>query len=270
MPAIGFRGDPYRVLDVHADSSAETIKRRYRQLARELHPDRAADPTERSRRTREMARINAAYDLLRDDDRRDRYDALHGHDRGQRRADGERATGRARGRPFEPAVGAERHVGPPPPPRSRPVTARFDTSGIYHRRNATTTEPPPRFAGQRPASTRERYNNEPLRASHPSGPVKRHQGPSADIPTIAEARTTVLEFGKFRGHTLGEIEAREPTYIDWIAKTITRDRELVVRARVIQAELDEQGILRRTRPAKPGFGLRQADVETAEAEPAAP
>jgi curved DNA-binding protein CbpA len=267
MPSIGFRGDPYRALDVPHDASAGQIKRRYRELARELHPDRVPDGVERQRRTREMARINAAYDLLRDEERRGRYDALHGLDRSRRwRAAGE-GTGRS-GR-FEPPQPAARPGGPPPPPRSRPVTARFDTSDLYHRRNATTTEPPPRYAAQRPASTRQRLRDgEPLRASHPSGPVERRRGRKADLPTLAEARATMLEFGRFRGHTLGQVEDAEPTYIDWIAKTITRDRDLVVRARVIQADLDERGVRRSIRPPRPGFGLRGIDIETG--EPAAP
>ncbi|MBA3851692.1 MAG: hypothetical protein H0X59_04925, partial [Chloroflexi bacterium] len=42
--------------------------------------------------------------------------------------------------------------------------------------------------------------------------------------------------------TLGEVAQLEPTYIDWIARTITRDRDLVMRARVIRADLDERGV----------------------------
>lgn len=59
----------------------------------------------------------------------------------------------------------------------------------------------------------------------------------------------VLEFGKFRGHTLGQVEAFEPTYIDWIAGTITRDRDLVMAARVLQADMDLRGVERSFRRA---------------------
>jgi hypothetical protein len=65
------------------------------------------------------------------------------------------------------------------------------------------------------------------------------------LPSLQESLATPLEFGKFRGHTLGEVAGFEPTYIDWIARTITRDRELVIRARVIRADLDERGVERR-------------------------
>ena len=61
-------------------------------------------------------------------------------------------------------------------------------------------------------------------------------------------RRTSIEFGKFHGHTLGEIAAFEPSYIDWLAKTISHDPELVAAARSIQADLDRRGVVRRPRP----------------------
>jgi hypothetical protein len=61
-----------------------------------------------------------------------------------------------------------------------------------------------------------------------------------------------VEFGKFRGHTLGDIADFEPSYIDWLAKTISRDPELVAAARVVQEDLDQRGVARRDRaPAEP-------------------
>ena len=58
-----------------------------------------------------------------------------------------------------------------------------------------------------------------------------------------------MEFGKFHGHTLGQIAAFEPSYIDWVAGTVTRDPELVAAARVVQADLDARG---RLAPVAPG------------------
>jgi hypothetical protein len=63
-----------------------------------------------------------------------------------------------------------------------------------------------------------------------------------------------LEFGKFRGHTLGQVAAFEPSYVDWLATTITRDRDLVSAARVVRDDLDRRGIVRRIRPAQPPAG----------------
>src|SRR5918999_3670345 len=128
MPQPAFKGDPYQALDVPWDASGAEIKRRWRELAREHHPDRAAGDSEATGRlTRRMARINAAYDLLRDPERRARYDALHptAVARGSRRVH------------FDP--GERRLGGAPPPRRSRPVTARLDTSEGFVPRNAPTS-----------------------------------------------------------------------------------------------------------------------------------
>jgi exodeoxyribonuclease X-like protein len=66
-----------------------------------------------------------------------------------------------------------------------------------------------------------------------------------------------LTFGKFHGHTLGQVAAFEPSYIDWLAATITRDRDLVAAARVVRDDLDRRGVLRRSRaPLVPEGGAR--------------
>ncbi len=234
MPAPSFRGDPYRVLDVRHDATPEEIKRRWRELAREHHPDRAAnDGEERARLTTRMARINAAYDMLRDPVRRARFDA---------------SPGARRERASEWRTGGET-PGPPPPPPSPPVTAYFDTSALFRRRNATAAHrrSVPRD-GQPPLDRRSFSHRRDLRASQPTGPAHRSYDPArVRLPSLNEARATVLGFGRYHGLTLGEVAEREPTYIDWIAATITRDRDLVARARVIASDLDEQGIERRPR-----------------------
>jgi curved DNA-binding protein CbpA len=251
MPTA-FRGDPYRELDVASDASDATIKRRWRELARDHHPDRARPGTgEALHLTRRMARINAAYDLLRDPDRRARFDSSPA---GRAAAARARRTGNGRADGFEHDRSAR--GGPPSPRPTPPVTARFDTTELFHRRNTTTSNGRPEYRTQPPLSVRQRDGDrEPLRASKPNGPVERRPGRTRGrSPSLKEAQDVLLEFGKFRGHTLGEIAAFEPTYIDWIARTITRDRDLVVSARVIQADLDERGIERRYRPPTPGFG----------------
>ena len=267
MPSESFRGDPYRVLDVGSGATDETIKRRWRELAREHHPDNAPhDSVEAERRTLRMARINAAYELLRDPVRRADYDAT-----ARRRGSAGAPTGRGghagfRGRerggsgPRDDA----RPGGPPPPPPSRPVTGRFDTTELFHRRNTVTSNGRATYRGNPPRGARDSGGPaDGLRASQPTGPVyRRPGGPAPRMPTLAEARGTTLEFGRFRGHTLGEVAAFEPTYIDWVARTITRDRELVQCARVIQADLDDRGVERRMREPTPGFGRRREETAT--------
>jgi curved DNA-binding protein CbpA len=258
MPEPTFRGDPYRILGVERDASGEEIKRRWRELAREHHPDRAAgDVPEQERLTSRMARINAAYDVLRDPVRRARHDASP-HARRAWEADRARPSG-------GPGPATPGRAGPPPPPPSRPVTARFDTSAAFRARNARTVPCSSPLRGQGP---RGRITDQPndLRASTPTGPVhRRRTSGHPPQPTLADARSTVLEFGRFHGWTLGEVAEREPTYIDWIAKTITRDRDLVVRARIVASDLDERGVTREVRPPRPGFGNPRETREAAEA-----
>jgi curved DNA-binding protein CbpA len=237
------------VLDVERGAGDIALKRRWRALARDLHPDRAGtDAAEAAERTRRMARVNAAYDLLRDVARRATYDAAHPAPPGSRHA--------GRGAPGAGDDGAGSSPGHDATARpERPITGRFDTTRTFHRRDATTTNGTAPLRGHRPVSARERaVGPEPLRASTPTGPMRtrRTRGRLA-VPSLEESLATPLEFGKFRGHTLGQVAAFEPTYIDWIARTITRDRELVVRARVIRADLDERGVERRSSPARPGW-----------------
>ncbi|MEA2622757.1 MAG: DnaJ like chaperone protein [Chloroflexota bacterium] len=255
MPEPTFRGDPYAVLDVEPGASSATIKRRWRELAREHHPDRAAGAgaADAAHMTSRMARINAAYDLLRDPVRKARYDASPQARRARSGTGGATAPGpRSEG---GSTTGSETAGGPPPPPPSRPVTARYDTTAAFHRGNATTSTRRPTLRAHPPADRRA-GNGQDLRASTPTGPVRRRTaGTRAHIPSLEESRETMLEFGRFRGRTLAEVAVLEPTYVDWIAKTITRDRDLVVRARVIQSDLDARGIERQVRESRPGFGF---------------
>src|SRR5487761_2539092 len=57
--------DPHEVLGIDRDASQATVKAAWRRLAREHHPDLAADSSERRDATRRMAEINAAYQALR-------------------------------------------------------------------------------------------------------------------------------------------------------------------------------------------------------------
>jgi len=249
MPVLRFRGDPYQVLGVRTDATIATIKRRWRELAREHHPDRAAgDPEASTRLTRRMAQINAAYDLLSDPLRRASWDSSVDGLAARRNEGVSRTT-------FDDDD-PEPRTGPPPPPPTRPITARFDTTTAFQPRNSTLSGERHRPPGLDPRPRRLSVE-EPLRASTPTGPVERQPGAvSGHMPSLREAREVELGFGKFRGYTLGEVALIEPTYIDWIARTITRDRDVVLNARVIKADLDERGIERPIRPATPFYGSR--------------
>jgi len=68
--------DPYEVLGVTRDADEPTIKKAFRKLARELHPDVNSHDPQAEEKFKEAAE---AYEILNDTERRATYDR-HGHD----------------------------------------------------------------------------------------------------------------------------------------------------------------------------------------------
>ncbi|MCE7978242.1 MAG: hypothetical protein DYH03_14120 [Nitrospira sp. NTP1] len=68
------RVDYYRVLGVSRDISDDEIKKAYRKLVFEHHPDRNPNNSEAEEKIRE---INSAYEVLGDPESRRTYDRLH-------------------------------------------------------------------------------------------------------------------------------------------------------------------------------------------------
>lgn len=245
------RRDPHAVLGVPVDASQATIKASWRRLARAHHPDLATDAAAQAAATQRMAQINAAYAELtggaarRPTGRASRPVAGEDGRGGHANRDGR--AGRGAGPEAAPAA----RPGPPPPPPTRPVTARLDTSGLLHPRNATTTDRRSGYQTHPPGLAPRRVRlaaAEPPRASDPTGPLeRRRRGRRRPDPSLDAARAMEVPFGKFHGATLGEIAATEPSYVDWIARTITRDPDLVAAARVVVADLDRCGVARPVR-----------------------
>ncbi len=63
--------NPYETLDVARDATEADIKKAYRKLAKQLHPDRNKDNPAAADR---FSRVTNAYDLLTDKDKRARFD----------------------------------------------------------------------------------------------------------------------------------------------------------------------------------------------------
>lgn len=62
--------DPYDALGVPRDADADTIKKAYRKMARQLHPDVNPDPATQER----FKEVSAAYEILSDPQKRAAYD----------------------------------------------------------------------------------------------------------------------------------------------------------------------------------------------------
>ena len=62
--------DLYAILGIKKDATAEGIKRRYRILAKQSHPDKSAKKDAQDR----MSEINTAYEILSDPQQRKEYD----------------------------------------------------------------------------------------------------------------------------------------------------------------------------------------------------
>src|SRR4051812_2644512 len=65
--------DLYKTLGVDENADADSIKKRYRKLAKEFHPDATGGDKKKTERFKE---INEAYDILGDEKKRQEYDRL--------------------------------------------------------------------------------------------------------------------------------------------------------------------------------------------------
>ncbi|RZJ46611.1 MAG: J domain-containing protein, partial [Brevundimonas sp.] len=72
-------GDPYKELGVARGASQDEIKKAFRKLAKELHPDKNPGNKEADER---FKRVTAAFDIVGDKDKRTKFD------RGEIDADG--------------------------------------------------------------------------------------------------------------------------------------------------------------------------------------
>jgi DnaJ-class molecular chaperone len=88
--------DPYKVLGVARDAPDEEIRRTYRKLAKQLHPD--LNPANRAAAEEKFKKVSAAYDIVGDPEKRKQFD------RGEIDANGEPRRGfhrpYGRGGPF--------------------------------------------------------------------------------------------------------------------------------------------------------------------------
>ena len=77
--------DPYKVLGVARDATDEEIRRAFRKLAKQLHPD--LNPSNRVAAEERFKKVSAAYEIVGDPEKRRQYD------RGEIDASGEQRRG---------------------------------------------------------------------------------------------------------------------------------------------------------------------------------
>lgn len=67
--------DPYEALGLTKDCKASDIKLAYRKLVLKWHPDKVSDEAQKAKAVEEFHKVQQAYELLSDEERRSRYDA---------------------------------------------------------------------------------------------------------------------------------------------------------------------------------------------------
>jgi curved DNA-binding protein CbpA len=166
--------DPYRILQVTPDAEDAVIAAAYRALARRYHPDVVGE----KKTIRSMAEINAAWEILRDPDRRREYD------RSKRNS----GPGPANGRQGETR------------------TPRADTPAHTQAWKSPAQAPQP---GARP----DHAGSPGVRTEY--GGVRR-DGVGAAGPPPGRPSGSVLTFGRHVGWSLGEIARVDPGYLEWL------------------------------------------------------
>lgn len=135
--------DYYAILGIREDADAQEIKKAYRRLAKEYHPDAAGDDTVRQKN---MYAIQEAYECLRDTEKKKRYDE-------------------ARKRP-EPSRGKEAAR----PGRGRPDPVSGRTAGQAQNITGGMGQFE-RFFGFQPGKGMETYQNQQVKKDKNQGPV---------------------------------------------------------------------------------------------------
>lgn len=66
--------DPYKILGVSKDARTPEIRTAHRKLVLKCHPDKVLDPTLKAAKQDEFQRVQQAYELLTNDQERQKYD----------------------------------------------------------------------------------------------------------------------------------------------------------------------------------------------------
>jgi DnaJ-class molecular chaperone len=101
--------DPYKVLGVARDAPDDEIRRTYRKLAKELHPD--LNPNNRAAAEERFKKVSAAYEIVGDAEKRRQYDRGEIDANGEQRRTYQRSYAGAGGFGGRPGEGPEVNFG---------------------------------------------------------------------------------------------------------------------------------------------------------------
>ncbi len=166
--------DPYKTLQVDVEADADVIRAAYRRLALKYHPDGGETP-ERGRR---MAELNAAWEVLRDPQRRAAYDA---------------------GRRAQTATPAAARPAPADDPSA--MRAAWGAAGR------------PRAESANPLWTSGRST---VGTGYDAASMGRSMETGSAGPPPGRPSGSVLNFGRFSGWSLGEISRTDIEYLEWL------------------------------------------------------
>lgn len=144
--------DPYRALGVEKDADVAAIKSAYRKLVLKCHPDKVQDPTLKAAKQDEFQRVQQAYEILVDENKRKEYDL------------------NVKMRKLREEV--VRNM-------ARPSAASHTSPKAYAEYHVRTAEPPPSFKPGPPPSPYSPYQNGSTPHSHPYDreiPVRNRNG----------------------------------------------------------------------------------------------
>ena len=150
--------DPYKALGVSKDATLANIRSVYRKLVLTCHPDKFLDETVKAQKADEFHKVQQAYELLSDEQKRTRYDEKV--KLAELRAEVLRESGNAR-----KAAGVYDHSPRTPrtgywePPRREPVVEIRPKPRYYSEEPPLRTHPSPRYEDHDHRSSSRRYED---------------------------------------------------------------------------------------------------------------
>ncbi len=202
--------DLYKVLQVDPEADPDVIQAAYRRLAQKFHPDLAGSDEASAR----MIELNAAWEVLRDPQRRGAYD------RERTRMLAREAGNRPRPTTHRPAAGSAAQPGDAGPSRG-PAEPGTDAAG--QGRAADGGWPEGAAAGNNrpgePSSGHWTSGRSSVGGGYDPSTMHAPDGFGAAGRPPGNPSGSVLNFGRYAGWSLGEVGRRDAEYLEWLERS---------------------------------------------------